>query len=268
MKQIRSAAIALLSAGVVLAVIFLISTAVWILITDWVFADYFIVLSKIIKNSGTYATLFATVVAAVAFQSFKDAENKRKESEEKIKQIGQYSIAFRLEEKQNELFSTCGDIIAINEDKDFNYEYEGKKPDSSFIVFPIQFLTSGKESANLQCIMAFEEEYFNRNQKKIIKDYYGFCERQNLPNPIYCAARQTDPSLICEKRNRFINLLIQRPKEEKMKFIWIAAITDQGYLLFIKIKLRLIKTKQEYHCRLISQFSYAVENGKIKPLYY
>lgn len=267
-QKIKSAIISLCSAATALVVVFMIAAVIWILITDRDISNYFFVLSRVMRNGGTYSTLLAAIVAAVAFQSFKDAEAKHKELEEKIKQIGQYTIAFQLEEKQEQPVKTCGDIIAIKNEKDYNFEYVEDQTPKEFCFFPIQFLTSGKESTNLQCIMAFENEYFNKNKKKIISKYYDHCERLNLHNPLYCAARQTNPKLECETRNRFVNLILHLPKNEAYSFIWISAITDQGYLLFIKVKLEVNTFEKEQHCQLISQFSFSVENGKLKALYY
>lgn len=126
--------------------------------------------------------------------------------------------------------------------------------------------------------MAFEKEYFDKNKKRIIKDYYSFCEKQILPNPMYCVARPTNPNFHFEEgkeSNRYIKLYIsmQKPGE---KFIWISAITEQGFLLFIKIKTELseIETEGEkpeeklFQCKILGQFSYYVNDGKIKELYY
>lgn len=268
MKQkIKSAIIALCSAATALVIVFLCAAVIWTLITNRNFSNYFFVLSKVMRNGGTYSALLAAIVVAVAFQSFKDAEAKHKESEEKIKQIGQYTIAFQLEEKQDQPVKTCGDIIAIKSEEDYlfeNIEYQSQK---EYCVLPIQFLTSGVVSTNLQNIMAFEDQYFNKNKKKIVSNYYNCCERLNLQNPLYCAARPTNPKLECETRNRFINLFLHLPKNDGYSFIWFSAITDQGFLLFIKVKLKISTFEKRHHCRLISQFSFAVENRKLKPLY-
>ncbi|MCL2404509.1 MAG: hypothetical protein FWC92_03060 [Defluviitaleaceae bacterium] len=267
--KITSVIKALCVASVVLAIVFLSAAATWILLTDRFFSEYLIVLSSILRNSGVHSTLLAAVVATVAFQSIKDADTKNKESEDKIKQIGQYTIAFQLEEKQGIPITTCGTIIVIENDNDYLLEYDDVINDESLIPFAIQFLTSSDISTNLQCIMAFGHDYFIENQKKIISNYYDYCEKQNLPNPLYCAARQTNPLLECEKRNRFVEIFIRVPQNICYKSIWISAITDQGVLLFIKVKLRLENFENKrYHCRLISQFSHSIENGKVNPLYY
>ncbi|MHB8130079.1 MAG: hypothetical protein ACYDEX_13885 [Mobilitalea sp.] len=267
-KKIISAIIALYSAATALVVVFMSAAVIWILITNRDFSNYFFVLSRVMRNGGTYSALLVAIVVAVAFQSFKDAEAKHKESEEKIKQIGQYTIAFQLEEKQDQPVKTCGDIIAIKNEEDYLFENREDQSQKEFCVFPIQFLTSGVVSTNLQCIMAFEDEYLNKNKKEIISNYYSCCERLNLQNPLYCAARQTNPNLECETRNRFVNLFLHLPKNDGYSFIWFSAITDQGFLLFIKVKLKTSTFEKRHHCRLISQFSFAVENGKLKPLYY
>lgn len=270
MKQkIKSAIMMLFGAATTLVVLFLLAAFIWILITTKDYSSYYFILSRIMKNGGTYSALLAAVVAAVAFQSIKDAEVKRKESEEKIKQIGQYTIAFQKEEEQDKRPITCGDVIVIKNDQDFDFEHSGVL-NQSFCAYSVQFLTSGKESTNLQCIMAFEDDYFcvDKNRKKILNDYYGVCEKLKLPNPLYCASRQTNPELKCESRNRFINLIIRVPEDDAFRFIWFSAITDQGFLVFIKVKLKLENRENKHYCRLISQFSYSVENGKLKPLYY
>jgi len=267
-QKIKSAIIALCSAASALAVVFMSAAVIWILITDRDLSNYFFVLSRVMRNGGTYSALLAAIVAAVAFQSFKDAEAKHKESEVKIKQIGQYTIAFQLEEKQDQPVKTCGDIIAIKNEEDYLFEYKKDQFLKKICIFPIQFLTSGKESTNLQCIMAFEDEYFKKNKKEIIRNYYGYCQRLNLQNPRYCAARQTNPKLECETRNRYVKLFLHIPENEGYSFIWFSAITDQGFLLFIKVKLKINLFEKGHYCQLISQFSFSVENGKLKPLYY
>lgn len=267
-QKIKSAILTLCSAATVLVVVFMFAATIWILITDRDFSNYFFVLSRVMRSGGTYSTLLAAIVVAVAFQSFKDAEAKHKETEEKIKQIGQYTIAFQLEEKQDQPVNICGDIIAINNEDDYLFEHKEDQSSQEIGAYPFQFLTSGEASTNLQCIMAFENEYFNNNKNEIISNYYSYCERVNLHNPLYCAARQPNPNLECETRNRFVNLFLHLPKNDGYSFLWVSAITDQGFLLFIKVKLEIRTFVKRKHCRLISQFSFAVENGKLKPLYY
>lgn len=267
-QKVKSALIALCSAATALVVVFLSAAVIWALIIDRDFSNYLFILSRVMRNGGTYSALLAAIVVAVAFQSFKDAEAKHKELEDKIKQIGQYTIAFQREEKQGQSVKTCGDIIAIKDEEDYLFENKEDQSQKEFCVFPVQFLTSGEVSTNLQCIMAFENEYFNKNKKKIIRNYYEHCARLSLQNPLYCATRQTNPKLECETRNRFVNLFLHIPKNDGYSFIWFSAITDQGFLLFIKVKQEINTYEKGHHCRLISQFSFSTENGKLKPLYY
>jgi hypothetical protein len=268
--KFKPAIIALTSAIIALGLVFLLSTVVWIAITGFVWDSFFSILSNILKKGGSYSTLLTAIVVAVAFQSYKDAENKCKESEDKIKEIGQYTIAFQREEVEIRE-KTYGDIMAIEEETDFALK-DPRDEIKEVISFAVKFLTSGKESTNLQCIMVFEDSYFSENKKKIIQNYYGFLQRTYLQNPLYLAARQTNPELKCENRNRYVNMFIRKPINDEYKSIWFSAITDQGVLLFIKVKLRLtekdIGQQKNYFCQLINQLSYSVENGDIKALYY
>jgi hypothetical protein len=254
----------------VLCALFLLVALAWILVTDSDFTKYLLVLSRVFRYCGSYSTLLAALVATIAFQSVKDAEVSRKESEGRIKTIGLYTIAFQKEEEQDATtpVSTCGDIIAIHEESDFRISLKDVKG-RGLCVFPVQFLTSGEKSTNLTCLMAFEDDFFSKNKKKIIANYYAFCEKVQLQNPLYCAARQTNPDFKCEKRNRFINLALHAPEktESPYKFVWVSAIADQGFLFFIKVKVKVQRINSGYGCQLIAQFRYYVENKQIKQLY-
>lgn len=120
-RTIQRAMVVFSIASAILAVIFFIAAFAWILITDMQFSNYFVVLSNILKNGGTYSTLIAALLATTAFQNINDTEVKRKEAEEKIKEIGQYSLAAIL---KGNLIETCGDIIVARDEKDYGLKFE------------------------------------------------------------------------------------------------------------------------------------------------
>ena len=252
----------------VLCALFLLAALAWILVTDRDFSKYLFVLTKVFRYCGSYSTLLAALVATVAFQSIKDAEASRREAEEKVKNIGLYTVAFQKEEEQDAQVTTCGDIIAIHDESDFNISLIGTVT-SDLRVYSVKFLTSGEKSTNLTCIMAFEDDFFKKNKKRIVAEYYAFCEKVQLQNPLYCSARQTNPTIVSEDKNRYINLALHVPERTEgfYKFVWVSAISDQGFLLFIKVKVKLERKDSHYLCRLIAQFRYYAENKQIKQLY-
>lgn len=83
---------------ILLALLFGASTCLWIIITDYMFRDFFRVLSLILRNAGSYSTLLVGVVITVFFQIYSREKDAEKEDKIKISEVGYYTLAFKREE--------------------------------------------------------------------------------------------------------------------------------------------------------------------------
>ena len=91
--------------------------------------------------------------------------------------------------------------------------------------------------------MAFSADYFEKNEESILKDYYGYCERVTYASPLYCSTKPTSElkNNNDEDINRYFWLFLRDTLEAKFKTFWISAVTEEGILLFIKVKVRIDK---------------------------
>lgn len=197
---------------------------------------------------------------------------KRKEIEDeektKIEEVGYYTLAFSLKENKHEE-KYNGDKIVVEIQKEEDYLFNPTEENEDMFHVPIKFLTSKKESTNLKNIMAFDEKYFNQNKKKILKNYYKYCEKIEYTSPLYCATKPTKENRENseENRKRYFWLVVKCPKKNMIKNIWLSAITEEGFLLFIKAKVKLQKMDTEVNISLLQQTTYYKSKNDIVALY-
>lgn len=264
----------------VIGLIFIGTTFLWIGLTPYTFAQFNRVLSLCIKNAGTYSTLLVGIVVTIFWQIYSKEKEIEKDEKAKIKEIGYYTLCFPLKEYgYKEKFVGDKMVIEIRGEEDYVQKQVEEKRKT--LRVPIKFLTSKKESTNLKNIMAFSEEYFNTQKNEIINDYYSYCEKVEYNSPLYCATKPTSENLECSDENRkryfwlFLNLGNKANKDKKdnedkregKKNIWITAVTEEGFLLFIKIKIEYMDTVQEQKISLLQQTTYYKSGGGIVPLY-
>ena len=62
--------------------------------------------------------------------------------------------------------------------------------------------------------MAFSDEYFEKNKKDILSNYYHYCEKITYPSPLYCSTKPTNELENNEAldRNRYFWLIISKRK--------------------------------------------------------
>lgn len=261
---------ATLYALIVLLGIFLGSTLLWILITSYEIQDFFLVLSLILKKAGSYSTLLVGIVVTIFYQiSMKEREIEQ-EDKVKISELGYYTLAFKrpdddYEEKYN------GDKLVVEICDEEDYKFSPHKENKNYYHFPAKFLTSKIESTNLKNIMAFGEEYFEENRKDIIKNYYQYCEKVTYATPLYCSTKPTSElkNNSDADRNRYYWLVLKSGKNEDniIKKFWIAAVTEEGILMFVKVKARLEKKEDGILLLLLQQTTYYKSQGELEVLY-
>jgi hypothetical protein len=121
--------------------------------------------------------------------------------------------------------------------------------------------------------MTFSQDYFDKNKKSILVNYFSYCEKIKYPSPLYCSAKPTSElkNNIEKDRNRYFNLFVKAGCENFKKTIWISEITDEGVLLFIKVKLKIKLSmkneKKHYYIQLLQQTSYFKHKNKLHTLF-
>ncbi|MBU3130274.1 hypothetical protein [Clostridium tagluense] len=258
----------------VIAAIFIFVAITWIGISDFKTSNFLFVLQLILKKAGTYSVLLSAIVATIFFQSYTASKVEDKDKELKIQNIGHYTLAFQREEDEyNEKFKGGKIVLEICTDEEYKIESSDEINAGKYSLFPIKFLTSKNISSNLKNIMVFNDDYFSKNKKEILTNYYSYCEKIKYPSPLYCSAKPTSELDNNQKAdvNRYFNLFVKSDSKKITRTIWISAITDEGVLLFIKVKLRIHSlTKEEkagYYCELLQQTSYFKHNNELHSLY-
>ena len=257
----------LISSGAIIS-IFVGMTFVWIFLKGYSCEQFKEVLCSCIKNAGAYSTLLVGITVTIIFQIYSREKEIEEEEKIKIKEVGYYTLAFQLKGDQyKETFSGEKLVVEIENENDFAYDPTEDKREY-FHVF-IKFLTSKKESTNLKNIMAFNEKYFDKNKKEIIKYYYKFCESIQYSSPLYCSAKPT-----CEldnndkaDRSRYFWFILKSSKEDASKNVWFSAVTEEGVLLFIKAKLGFRSCEAGIQVNLLQQTTYYKMGKKIVALY-
>ena len=82
------------------------------------------------------------------------------------------------ESKYEEKFVGDKMVVEIQSEDDFLYDPMKANKDTFHLL--IKFLTSKNRSTNLKNIMAFNEDYFEKNKKDIINNYYKYCEKSKI----------------------------------------------------------------------------------------
>lgn len=251
-----------------LIVIFIGMTFLWIMISSYSIDQFNIVLCLCIKNAGSYSVLLVGIVVTTFFQIY--SKEKEKEEEEKIKigEVGYYTLAFRRpDDKYEEVYN--GDKIVVEINNETDYEFQPGKQTEYYFHFFTKFLTSKQKSTNLKNIMAFSDEYFEKNKKDILSNYYHYCEKITYPSPLYCSTKPTNELENNEAldRNRYFWLIIKLYERKTIKNFWISAVTEDGILLFVKIKARLTCLENMSQIVLLQQTTYFKSQDELCALY-
>ena len=255
-----------------LSVIFIVTTIVWIWITPYKFTQFYLVLCKIFKSSGSYSVLLVGIVITTFFQVYLKEKELQNEDRIKIGEVGYYTLAFkRQEDEYEEDYNGDKLVVEINDKSD--YDFNDRTDKSVYFHFMTKFLTSKSESTNLKNIMAFSEDYFEKNKNDILKNYYHFCERITYCSPLYCSAKPTGELINNNEidRSRYFWLLLNCEHTDFIKKFWISAVTQDGVLLFIKVKakIQIIKENNELKARisLLQQTTYYERHNQLCVLY-
>lgn len=256
-----------LASILIIGLIFLGMSCLWIGLTDYTYKDFTQVLCLCIKNAGAYSVLLVGVVVTIFFQIY--SKEKEIESEEKIKieEVGYYTLAFSLDEsKYEEKFVGDKMVVEIQSEDDFLYDPMKADKDAFHLI---KFLTSKNRSTNLKNIMAFNEDYFEKNKKDIINNYYKYCEKVEYNSPLYCATKPTNENYECDKENRkrYFWIILKCNEKTVIKNIWFSAVTEEGFLLFIKTKIKLEKIEEKVKVSLLQQTTYYKGRDGVVGLY-
>ena len=71
----------------------------WIFISPYKFSQFFEVLSKILKNAGSYSVLLVGIVITTFFQVYSKEKELEKEDRIKIGEVGYYTLSFPLKDE-------------------------------------------------------------------------------------------------------------------------------------------------------------------------
>ena len=259
---------------ILIGVIFIGATMLWIHITPYTMKQFFEVLSKILKNAGSYSVLLVGIVITIFFQVYSKEKDLEKEDRIKIGEIGYYTLCFALkDEPYHEEYNGDKLVVEINCEED--YEFRAEEEDSQYFHFMTKFLTSKKKITKLKNIMAFNDEYFQKNKHDILKNYYQYCEKITYCSPLYCATKPTKVLKAQEEygRNQYFWLLLKCVDEDKptIKKFWISAITEEGVVLFVKIKARITivqdNGQNKAKISLLQQTTYYESHNELCVLY-
>lgn len=255
-----------------LSVVFIGATVVWIGVTPYTIIQFNLVLSKILKNAGSYSVLLVGIVITTFFQVYSKEKELQKEDKIKIGEVGYYTLAFkRQEDVYEEVYNGDKLVVEINEKAD--YDFNSEKDNLRYFHFMTKFLTSKSKVTNLKNVMAFSEDYFEKNKKNILKKYYQYCECITYCSPLYCATKPTSELVNNDEadRNRYFWLLLKCDDNDVIKTFWISAVTEDGVLLFIKVKAR-IRVLQDNNVTkakisLLQQTTYYESHNELCVLY-
>lgn len=263
-KEFHFALISLTVAFIIIGIFFLISTIVWICITDNKMTDFPLVLSNIIKNIGSYSSVLIALIVSVFFSSYfkeKDIQNSNKI---KIESIGYFTLAFSMEEVSNlKEFNERNFVQEIDSFNDYKkIDYKGTYP-----VGKVKFLTSKDKRILLKNIMVFSSDYFEKNRNEIVSNYYKYCEKIEYSTPLYCEAKpyfqKDDP-----ERNEYFWIILKMNslKQKEIRTVWIGALTEEGVLFFVKLKYQVKKFNNGYSMDLLQQTIYYKSENGLVPL--
>ena len=113
------------------ATLFIAATVAWICITTYSFADFFVVLSLILKNAGSYSALLVGLVITIFFQKYQKQKELIETKNERIKQLGHYTLAFsniRIKNNNDKFVSI------IFDDTDFEIDHNAQILSAYFYV--------------------------------------------------------------------------------------------------------------------------------------
>lgn len=253
-----------------LAVLYIGMTFLWIALSPYSFAEFHLVLRLCIKHAGSYSVLLVGIVVTIFFQVYIKEKEIEKEESIKIREVGDYTLAFKLkEDNYEEEYNGDKIVVEISSKEDFHFDPLNNKEDQ--FHFFTKFLTSKRESVNLKNIMAFEEVYFETNKEDILKNYYQFCEKISYSAPLYCSSKPTN-ELECDSssdKNRYFWLILKLPLgiNELIKSFWISAVTEEEILLFIKVKVKLMRKGKKTSLLLLQQTTYYKCQNKLRVLF-
>lgn len=249
--------------------IFILATMLWIVITPYTFNQFFLVLSLILKKAGSYSTLLVGIVITVFIQIY--TKEKDLETEERIKvgEIGYYTLAFpRFDDSYQEKFDGYKIVMEITKEQDYGFNPSMKSRQQH--PFMTKFLISKSKSTNLKNVMAFSDKYFEANKEKILNNYFDFCNRVEYSTPLYCSTKPTaeEKQEHSKDINRYFWLVLTKTGADKeTKNFWLSAITEEGILMFIKVKADIEYVNDGISIRLIQQTAYYKYKSELKPLY-
>lgn len=273
-KSLKTAIIYTLYVLFLVSGLFILATILWILITSYEAEHFFLVLSKILKNAGSYSVLLVGIVITIFFQVYSKEKELEQEDKIKIGEVGYYTLSFPLEdEPYKEEYN--GDKLVVEIDTKDDYKFAAEKDNLQHFHFMAKFLTSKENSTNLKNIMAFSETYFENNKTDILENYYKHCEMITYCSPLYCATKPTNRLNPKEKegRNQYFWLVLKcsDDRKEVIRNFWISAITEEGILLFVKIKacIRVVDKGGETKAQisLLQQTNYFESHNKLCELY-
>lgn len=252
-----------------LSTIFVGATVLWIIITSYTYEQFFLVLSLILKNAGSYSVLLVGIVITTFYQIYMKEVELEKEDRIKIEEVGYYTLAFRRpEDTYKENFKEEKMVVEINGEKDYVFADEDAATDF-FAPFMIKFLTSKPNGTNLKNIMAFSDDFMKKNKKDILNNYFAYCEKITYSSPLYCSAKPTSElkSNCLADRNRYFWLIIKKQENEEIKNIWISAVTEEGILLFVNAKVHIKELEEGCLIILLQQTTYYKSKNGLSPLY-
>lgn len=243
----------------ILAFIFLASTLGWISISNFTLKDFFPVLQLIIKRSGSYGALLAAIVATIFFQSYTGMKADEKAREDKIRSIGHYAVSIPGKIANPILIEETMLINLVEKDSDF------KALSGSFSYIKLEFETSKASEGYMRNIMAFEEDYFNKNKREILKNYLKVYQKSEYLMPLFVRVFPVQKEETKTPDSDFILRIRVNGNENKCFFI--SAITDSGVLYFIRVKMKIEADKSNnYKFIILQQTNYYVQNGKLEAL--
>lgn len=217
--------------------IFILGTFLWIFITPFGMTDFFHVLGLIIKNAGLYSTLLAGITVTIFYQIYMKEKEIEQADKIKIGEVGYYTLAFPSHASED--YTGDKSVVVIHSDEDYKYSSQEER----YYCFFVNFLTSKEKKTFLKNIMAFEEEYFIENQKDIIRNYFEYCERVHCCSPLFCstkpAGKWMDNDELTSDRYFWLVRNCTDIHEKCYKNFWVSAVTEEGIILFIKIKVLL-----------------------------
>lgn len=260
---------------IILFTLFIASTFLWIFITPFKMKEFAYVLSLILKKAGTYSTVLVGIAVTVFYQMYSKEKELERDDRVKIGEVGYYTLAFiRKDDGYEEEYN--GDKIVVEICGEEDYEFSPQKENSGYYHFLAKFLTSKGVSTNLKNIMVFGEKYFKEHQKFIINNYYKYCERVTYASPLYCSTKPTSELQNNNgvDANRYFWLHLKRIENNNdIRNFWISAVTEEGIIMFIKIKVRLMEAEckktgeRRMRLTLLQQTTYYKSQGKLCTLY-